>query len=53
MYTVPSWHRLRLLAGFGTRELKKSVYEELALPGAPFHIGFRSRTSSPTSSGGG
>jgi hypothetical protein len=27
--------------GFGTQELKKGVYKELALPGAPFHIGFK------------
>jgi hypothetical protein len=27
--------------GFGTQELKKGVYRTLALPGAPFHVGFK------------
>jgi hypothetical protein len=27
--------------GFGTQELKKGVYRTLALPGPPFHIGFK------------
>jgi hypothetical protein len=27
--------------GFGSQQLKKGVYQELSLPGAPFHIGFK------------